>query len=159
VETITMNILSRALVSGLTAGTLSMWTLAQRGRSEGQSAARMLNAPSHWLFGDRALAEHAPSWRYTGTGTLIHESSAVMWALLFERLVSRRDRAPSLASIAASAAVVTGVAAVVDLKLVPERLTPGFEHHLSGRGLLLVYASVAAGLALSGWLMRSRPPR
>lgn len=151
-----MNVLSRALVSGLGAGTLSMWTLVRRGRREGYPPATTLNAPSHWLYGDRALAQTEPSWRYTGSGALIHEASAVMWALLFERLVSRQSRAPRLATIAASAAVVTGVAAVVDLKLVPERLTPGFEHHLSGRSLVLVYASVAAGMALSGWLMRAR---
>jgi hypothetical protein len=134
-----------------------MWTLIRQGRAEGYPPATTLNAPSHWLHGDRALSQTDPSWRYTGAGAAIHEASAVMWALLFERLVSRKDRAPHLASIVASAAVVTGVAAVVDLKLVPERLTPGFEHHLSGRSLVLVYASVAAGLALGGWLMRSRP--
>lgn len=151
-----MNALSRALVSGLTAGTLSMWTLAQRGRVDGHTAVTPLNAPSHWLFGERALVQNEPSWRYTGTGTLIHEASAVMWAALFERLVSRRSGPASLSTIAASAAVVTGVAAVVDLKLVPDRLTPGFEHHLSGRSLVLVYASVAAGLALGALLTRSR---
>jgi hypothetical protein len=154
-----MNTLSRALVSGLTAGTLSMWTLVRRGQVDGHRPATTLNAPSHWLFGDRALQETAPSWRYTGTGTLIHEASAVMWAMLFDRLVTRRGATPGLGAIAAGAAVVTGVAAVVDLKLVPERLTPGFEHHLSGRSLVLVYASVAAGLALGALLTRARPPR
>lgn len=154
-----MNALSRVLVSGLTAGTLSMWTLAQRGRADGHSAVTPLNAPSHWLFGEQALEQTEPSWRYTGTGALIHESSAVMWAALFERLLARQTAAPSLGTIAVGAAVVTGVAAIVDLKLVPERLTPGFEHHLSGRSLVLVYASVAAGLALGAWLTRSHPSR
>lgn len=152
-----MNLLSRALLSGLTAGTLSMWTLVHRGRCEGHRAATTLSAPSHWLYGERALVQTEPSWRYTGAGALIHEASAVMWALLFERLVSRRNRTPSVTTLAASAAVVTGVAAVVDLKLVPERLTPGFEHHLSTRSLVWVYASVAAGMVLSAWLTRSRP--
>lgn len=151
-----MNALSRALVSGLTAGTLSLWTLARRGQVDGHPAATTLNAPSHWLYGDRALEQTRPSWRYTGAGTLIHEASAVMWAALFESLVRRRGQQPSLATLAASAAVVTGVAAVVDLKLVPDRLTPGFEHHLSGRSLALVYGSVAAGLVLGALLTRSR---
>ena len=39
-----------------------------------------------------------------------------------------------------------------NIKLVPERLTPGFEHRLSNRQLAGVYLSFAAGLMLGAWL-------
>jgi hypothetical protein len=40
------------------------------------------------------------------------------------------------------------VACFVDYRMTPERLTPGFEHRLSSRALLGVYACFAVGLAL-----------
>jgi hypothetical protein len=56
----------------------------------------------------------------------------------------------------ADACAISAVAAVVDLKLVPKRLTPGFEARLSNRSLALVYAGFATGLALGGMLALKR---
>jgi hypothetical protein len=50
---------------------------------------------------------------------------------------------------------LTAAAAVVDLKLAPSRLTPGFERR-SPRSLTCVYGGFAAGLALGGALWRQR---
>jgi len=48
------------------------------------------------------------------------------------------------------------VAALVDLRLVPERLTPGFERRLSRRSLAWTYVGFGAGLALAGLLAQRR---
>lgn len=56
------------------------------------------------------------------------------------------------AGVVADAALGTGIAAVVDLRLVPPPLTPGFEHRVSPTSLVWVYASFAVGLALGGLL-------
>jgi hypothetical protein len=49
---------------------------------------------------------------------------------------------------------VAAVAYFVDYRLTPRRLMPGYERRISGRSLLAVYASLAAGLALGGALLR-----
>jgi hypothetical protein len=51
---------------------------------------------------------------------------------------------------------VAALAYFVDYRLTPRRLTPGYERRLSGRALLAVYASLAAGLALGGLLQAAR---
>ena len=52
-------------------------------------------------------------------------------------------------------AAITTAAYVVDFNLTPRRLTPGFEKRLSKRGLFIVYATFALGLA-TGALIGSR---
>lgn len=142
-------LLARALASGLAAGGASAALLAWRGRRENGGAPSALNAPSHWLWGDEALRHDEPSLRYTAVGAAIHQASSLLWAAVYEALQARHAR-PSAAKALGDAAAVTALAAVVDLKLVPPRLTPGFERRLSSRSLLLVYGGFAAGLALAG---------
>lgn len=129
-----------ALSSGL--------ALAWRGRAENASAVAPLNAVSHWLWGDEALMRNRPSLRYTGIGALIHCASSMLWAAAFSAL-RRRHRRSTLANAITDAAAVTAVAAVVDLKLVPSRFTPGFERRLSNTGLTWVYAAFGIGLLLA----------
>ena len=51
---------------------------------------------------------------------------------------------------------MTSLAAVIDLRAVPERLTPGFERRLSSGSLALVYLAFGAGLALADIGLRRR---
>lgn len=150
----------RALASGGLAGLLSTAALARRSRIETGSPYAALNAPSHWFLGDRALRKNRPSLRYTGTGVATHHVSSLFWALLHERLLGRaRSRVaepPSAARQIAQAALVTGTAAVVDLLVVPPRLTPGFERRLSRASLLFVYAAFGIGLAAGSLLVTQR---
>jgi hypothetical protein len=139
------------LASGTLASVLSAAVLAWRGRSENASAAAPLNAPAHWFFGSRSLHRDGISARHTGTGLLVHHASSLFWAVLHELLRARRQRITPATAVV-DAAAVTAVAAVVDLKLVPPRLTPGFEHRLSRRSLAGVYLAFAAGLAIAGCL-------
>ena len=138
----------RVLASGSLASLASAAMLAWRGRREVGSPFAAINAPAHWLWGRESLHRDGPSLRHTLTGAAIHHASSLFWAVFYEWLQALRDR-PSPATVVADAAATTAVAAVVDLKLTPQRLTPGFERRLSSPSLAGVYVAFAAGLALA----------
>ena len=143
--------LRHVLTAGSLASALSMAVMARGSRRDTDSAVAAVNAPSHWFWGERALRRNEASWRFTLLGAATHHASAVFWAVFYELLRARR-RHPTPANAVVDAAALTAVAAVVDLKLVPQRLTPGFERRLSKRNLAWVYVGFAAGLALGGVL-------
>jgi hypothetical protein len=137
------------LTEGLLSASLSAATLMWRGRSERGSAAAPINAISHLVWPRAALRHGEPSLRHTGTGAALHYASSLLWGGLYSWLRHRRRR-PNAANAVFDAAAVGAVAAVVDLKLMPPRLTPGFERKLSRPGVGWVYVALAAGLALGG---------
>lgn len=143
------------LLAGTLAATLSGSVLLWRSRRETGSPAAAVNAPSQWLWGREALRERGIDTRHTLLGTAVHWLSSCFWAVGYEWL-RRRHADDTPLSAVRDAAAVAGVAAVTDLALVPERLTPGFEKHLSRRSLGAVYASFAAGLAVAALLTRRR---
>jgi hypothetical protein len=140
---------------GSLAALISTGVLLWRGLRDSGSAVAPLNAVAHWLWPRSALRADTPTWRYTGVGSAVHTASSMLWAGLYGLLRSRRRR-PTPANALTDAAVVTAIAATVDLKLVPPRLTPGFEHRLTRPSLLLVYAGFGLGLALGGLLALRR---
>ncbi|MDN3921531.1 hypothetical protein [Roseateles violae] len=146
--------LDDAALSGGLASALSTLVLAWRGRRDAGSGAAPLNAPAHWLW-SRALGQDRSSLRYTVLGMVVHHLSSVFWAFFYEKASPAQAR-PDARQALRTAAAVTTLAAVVDLKLVPERLTPGFERRIDVSSLLLVYAAFASGLALGSLL---RGPR
>lgn len=143
-----------SLVSGGAAGALSAAVLAWRGRRDADSAVAPLNATSHIVWGDEALQADRPTARHTLTGALLHAGSAVFWGVLFEKLLGRERRQGTVEAVVKSAVKATTAAAVVDLCLVPRRLTPGFERRLSARSLWLVYGGLALGMAAGALLLR-----
>ena len=144
--------LKRAWAEGSVASLLSAAVLAACGRAETGRWTAAINAPSHWLWGRRALRTDAADLRHTLLGAMIHHASSVFWAVFYEMLQSRRQRLTA-SSAMADAAMVSAAAALVDLRLVPERLTPGFERRLSPGSLAWVYAGFAAGLAVGGLML------
>jgi len=136
----------RAGLSGSAAALASAAAAAQRAVAEGSSAWAPLNAVTHCIWPKTAFREEALSLRYTVTGGLIHAGSAVFWATLFESLAGLR---PSIARASTAAAATAGIAYVVDYHVVPKRVTPGFEAHLSGKSFLAIYVALGAGLALA----------
>lgn len=134
---------------GLLAAVLSAAVLMWRGRADAGSAAAPLNAISHWFWPRRALRRNEVSLQHTATGAAIHVASSVFWAALYSAARHLRRR-PTAVNAITDAAALTTVAAVVDFKLVPERLAPGFEQRLERDSLVLVYAAFALGLALAG---------
>jgi hypothetical protein len=150
--------LRHALAGGLLASALSTAVLAWRGQAETGSAAAPLNAVSHWVWGDPALRRDDTTVRHTLVGTIVHSLSALLWAAVYAARRERRTE-PTVANALTDALAVALVSAVVDLRLVPERLTPGFEHRLSRRSLIAAYGSVALGLALAALPAARRPRR
>ena len=148
------------LVDGVLGGLLSTAVLAWRGRVDDGRAAAALDAPSHWLWGREALRRDDVDGRHTLVGQAIHQASGLLWAGVYGWLQHRRHRRTTAAAVA-DAALVTALAALVDLRLTPERFTPGFERRLTDRSLWMVYGSFGVGLAVGGLfaLRRSRPPR
>jgi hypothetical protein len=147
---------SRALRSGAAASLLSAVALALGGLIENRAAAGPLNGPSQWVFGRWAAYLRRPSLRHTLTGILIHHLTATGWALLHERLLGAGKVSQTPAQRLGRAAATAAVANVVDFKLTPKRLTPGFEHQLSRKSLFFVYAAFAVGLALWGAALTDR---
>lgn len=157
-------IAAQAILSGSLASLFSGAALALAGWREGPSAFAPLNAPSQWLWGSaEALAADGPSPRHTLAGYAVHHVASTFWATLHAIAFAGRhelDR-PSAAVAAATAttavataAVTTAVAALVDLKMCPERLTPGFQHRISRPALFATYACFALGLAAGSLLAR-----
>jgi hypothetical protein len=143
------------LVSGSLASLLSAAWLVLTGDRRDRPAAPV-NAVSHWLFGQRALHQDTPSFRYTATGYLIHHACSVFWAVLHARVWGARPEAKQPLPAIAGAVATAAVASLVDYQLTPKRLTPGFEHQLGRPQMLNVYACFALGLALGSVLMRKR---
>jgi hypothetical protein len=140
------------LLPGSIAGVVSGNLLALCGWAELGKPMAPLNAPSQWLWGDRALRQDGKSWRYTAAGSLIHQGSALMWGVLYERFVARPRAQPS--QELRDALLAAAVAATVDFALTPRRFTPGFEKRLSVKSLLLVYGGFAVGIAIGSHLVR-----
>lgn len=147
------------MIAGGIAGLTSLAVLALGGRLERGRPWGPVNAPSHWVWGDPALRQDGPSPRYTATGLIVHQLAAAFWGVLHELLLGHRGKAKDPRLLLRDAAVTTAVAAVVDLRLVPHRLTPGFEHRLSAPGLVGVYSLFALGLALGSHLANRRGGR
>lgn len=147
----------RAIVSGSAAVIASAAVAAMRAPAEGSTPYAPLNAVTHCFWPRRAFAETGPSARFTLTGIAIHQASAIFWGVLFELvLMWRQGRAarPGRAAIVAGAGATAAVAYVVDYHAVPERLTPGFEAHLSRRSMFYIYAAFAAGFAVAAMCRR-----
>ena len=124
-------------------------------RARTGSYASGTNATSHWLWGESAKQRHAADLPHTAVGYAIHHASSLLWAFAFERwLAARRPPHPVRA-----AATVTAVAYVVDYRVVPKRLTPGFEQHLPRRARFAAYAAFAAGLAVTALYRHRRTHR
>lgn len=147
-----------AVISGTLASVLSTGLLAWLGNRRVGKPFAPTNATSHWLWGDtESFNAVEPSLRHTAVGYATHHASAWMWALFYHRLLAtEQERTP--ATVLRDAAVVTAVAACVDYGLVPKRLTPGFEAHLTRGNMVGVFAAIATGLAL-GALLTGRHER
>ena len=149
--------LQEAAVAGALASVLSAAVLAIAGRRETPGAAAPIKAVSQWLWGrHEALAADGVDGRHTASGYFIHHLASTFWALLHAAAL-RRTAVPGRPLPALGAAAATSaVAALVDLKCTPERLTPGFQHRVSPLALVATYGAFAVGLAAGGLAMRRR---
>jgi hypothetical protein len=135
-----------ALISGTVASIVSTISLAVSGKTELDKSAAPVNGPSQWIWGRHAPYKNRFSLRYTVVGYAIHHAASIFWAILHEKLRQRMGPANDTVAAIAPALVTTAAAYVIDFHVIPKRLTPGFEHRLSKRSLLMVYGTFALGL-------------
>lgn len=147
--------LRTGLVAGAAAGEVTGAVLAALSWRQSGSIWRVFNATSHWVWGSDAGDRRDADIPHTATGIGTHYAASMFWGAIFGAWVSRR-RDPAPAQIIGDAALVAGVAAVVDYGLMPRRLSPGWELALPPRGVALGFCAMAAGLALGGMLARPR---
>jgi hypothetical protein len=146
-----LELVAAGALTGTVASLAAGAALAAAARAEGRGALQPINATSHWLRGRRAGGRRHVDLEHTGTGLATHQASSMFWGTIFEGLrAARRRRTP--ATTLCDAALVAGVAAVVDYGLVPRRISPGLELALTPRGVAAGFAGMALGLAAGGFL-------
>lgn len=143
----------RTLVTGCITSAAGLLALLLVSRCEAGSAVAALNGSSQLLRGDEALRERRLRARFTLPALLIHHASAHWWAAVHEhpRLAAAMPRP------AVRAGAVMMFAALLDYGILPRRLSPGYEGQLSRGGIALVFASLAAGLAIGSSIQH--PPK
>jgi hypothetical protein len=146
---------AEAAAAGTAASVLSAALLALAGRRQTPSAAAPLNAVSQWYWGQPdALAADQPDLRHTALGYATHHGASIFWGALHAWAFGSRRELDRPGPALAAAAVTATVAAVVDLKLTPERFTPGFQHRISTPALVGTYAVFGVGLAVGSLAAR-----
>jgi hypothetical protein len=151
--------LREGAVTGSMASVASALALVAAGRRENGDGAAPVNAVSHWVWGDAALREGGPTLRHTLTGYLVHHGASIFWGTLHARAWGMRAGAKRPLPALAGAAAASAIACFVDYRMTPQRLTPGFEHRLSTRAMVLVYACFGLGLALGSLSLARRSRR
>lgn len=146
--------LREGAVAGTLAGVLSTVALAVCGKRVSGSAVAPINAVSHWVWGDEALAEDRPTLRHTLTGLSTQAAAAIFWAALYSRVFGHRPEAKEPANAIAGAIATSSTAYLIDYTITPRRLRPGYEHRLDGKGMLAVYTALAAGFAVGALMQR-----
>ena len=136
--------LKNAAASGTAASVVSTLVVTSCGQREIGDLARPINGPSQWLWGRHAAYVRGPSVRHTVVGYAIHHTMSLFWAAFFERFRPRGNE--PTATVVAAAATAT-MAYIADFKVVPPRLSPGFETGLSRRCVIAAYVAFAGALA------------
>ena len=129
--------------AGVVAAAATTGTLIGFGRARGE-AWHPLNAVGHLLLGYRARLMDRFDPLVTPVGIALHVLCVVIWGVLFA-VVAGRLRGWRLAG---AAAALGAAALVIDTRLLPDRLDPGFSSLLSGPELIAVYAVLAVALAI-----------
>lgn len=141
------NAFYRGLLSGSLAAMSSAVALTVCGKFEKNAPAAPLNGPSQWLLGERSAYRSRASWR-TVLGYSIHHLAALGWGVLHEKCVAPWTAGQPFSRRLLGGAATSAVAFTADYGIAKGRMQPGFEKHLGGVSLLVVYSAFALGLAI-----------
>ena len=150
-----VNSLARTLVSGTVASMASTAALAIRGKKEKRSSLAPINAIRHWVRGKGTTRRRDVTLGHTLLGYGIHHASSILWATAYEKWLERQPHKLSSSKILLGAGATAGLACFIDRKLIPKRLKPDYEKHLSRRALVTTYSTFALGLAAPALLKRN----
>lgn len=148
-----------AFFPGAVAAVLSSLVIVACGRMERGRALATHNGPAQWIHGKAAGHRRSVTLRHTLPGFVIHFASSWWWAFVQRRLFRARPGGSPLQVHAIQGGAMALLANIVDYQLVPERLQPGFEKHISRTSLAAAYVAFGAGLALAAWLGERRETR
>lgn len=148
VGTHTRNALATA---GLTTAATTLAALVVS-KLETGSAPAGLNATSHILWGDEAARVDGFEPKFTVVGGLLNAGAMLAWSVAHEALPRPRNTIAALTK----GLLTSGVAYVTDYRVVPARLTPGFEKRFSPRGMAWMYGVLGAAFGLAGLLTARR---
>lgn len=109
-----------------------------------------LNTIAHVLLGSRAFYVRGLDPLVSLAGILVHMVSLVVWGVVFS-LVVRASRGVWLW---VGALAFTVLVAVFDFLILPARLSPGFETVLTRGEVIMVYAVMAAAIAVTAGMIR-----
>jgi len=118
------------------------------------SAAAGLNATSHIVWGDEAARVDGFEPKYTVVGGLLNAGAMLAWSVLHAALPRPRGAITAVSQ----GLFMSGVAYLTDYRVVPARLTPGFEKRFSPRGMAWMYGVLGAAFGVAG-LVASRGRR
>lgn len=117
------------------------------GPTDHRSPFAPVNSISHMLYGQRAYVIDEPKPKYLLPGILLNFGAMLGWAAVAEIVLRLlKVQIPQTALNLFVCSGVTLLAYFVDFYVVPKRFTPGFEHVLSSRSMLVLYALMAASL-------------
>lgn len=133
----------RGLVAGVVAAGATAGTLLGLGTARG-AAFSLLNDAAHIIVGSRARVVDSASAQVTALAMLVHLTSLLLWGVLFALLAG----AARGWRLAIAAMLFAGAALALDVLLLPPALRPGFEAAMSSGELVLLYAVMAAALAI-----------
>ena len=134
------------LVTGLASGIASHLAAAAASRVERGRSDLAMHAVSHIAWNDDPQShqgQHAHNW---WIGAALHHGASVFWATFYEAFYGR-DAERSTASALVGGATIAAAAYITDYHVVSDRFKPGFEAHVSNRGMFAIYAALAIGLA------------
>ena len=112
-----------------------------------------LNTVAHILLGTRAFYVREAHPLITPVAVLVHTLSLVIWGALFSLAIGERRSA----WLWVGAVLFAIGAAAVDFLVLPARLSPGFETVLTRGEIIVIYALLAAVVALVAGGFRSVP--
>lgn len=141
-------VLADGVQSGVVAALSSAALMAMRGQIENGNPVAPINAISHIAWDEKAFEADKLDIKHTLIGLSINDTAMITWGVIFELLrtvTKSRGNMPKTVGCAAGLALL---AWAIDYKIVPSRLTPGIEAHLSQRSIAMIYLAFA--LALSG---------
>ena len=144
------NLLRDSLITGTVACAATLAVAMICGAQTRSGPVAPINATSHVLHGEHAAQALGPDLRHTVPGAALNEGAGIFWSILYEGLFGRAGERGDLATAIAGGGAVAALAYFVDYHLVPKRLTPGWEHHLSRRALAIIYGALALSFPVRG---------
>ena len=139
------SLLRDGVITGLAGAVATTAAIAALGQAKEGSPWTPFNAIAHMLFGERAAGVEGFTPRETLSGVGLNAGALTFWGGLYERVAGRVPFPRSLATGAAASALIW----LIDYKIVPERLRPGFEKRLGPDSIAAVYVLLALTLGLS----------